>query len=79
MIRRLGADVAIDHHGRGTRVVLQYPLPDMEAADRFTTDPPLPEFGGEVRLQESDQQDHLVLAVRGVVSSRSRTRYSGRH
>jgi anti-sigma regulatory factor (Ser/Thr protein kinase) len=71
MIRRLGADVAIDHHGRGTRVVLQYPLPDMPAADRFTTDPPLPESGGEMRLQESDQQDHLVLAVRGVVSSRS--------
>jgi anti-sigma regulatory factor (Ser/Thr protein kinase) len=71
MIRRLGADVAIDHHGRGTRVVLQYPLPDMPAADRFTTDPPPPESGGEVRLHESDQQDHLVLAVRGVVSSRS--------
>ena len=29
MIRGLVADVAIDHHARGTRVVLQYPLPGL--------------------------------------------------
>ncbi|MDT0352344.1 ATP-binding protein [Pseudonocardia charpentierae] len=50
MIRRLGADVAIDHHGHGTRVVLQYPLPDMPASDRFTTDHPLPESGEASRV-----------------------------